>query len=91
MAFIFALAAGWMIAVVILMLGIANTIAMRRMEERFEELVRPTAELEEAEIILDERLQQSFAERVLRPFVERLGHAMHIPADAVQQMDALLE
>ncbi|MCS7253549.1 MAG: type II secretion system F family protein [Armatimonadota bacterium] len=86
---IYILAAGWMIAVVVLMLGVANTIAMRRIQERFEELTRPLSEIEE--LPLTEELEKPFLERVMKPFIERLGYAMRLPSEVAKQIDALLD
>lgn len=86
---IYILAVGWMIAVVTLMLGIASTIAVRRIQERFDELTRPTGEVEE--LLVAEELERPFLERAIKPLIERLGYAMRLPSEAAKQIDDLLE
>lgn len=86
---IYILALGWMVAAITLMLGIASTISVRRIQERFDELTSPVSELEQ--MPLAEELEKSFFERALKPFLERLGYAMRFPAEAAKQIDALLE
>jgi tight adherence protein C len=88
---LYILIVGWMIAVVTLMLGVASTIAARRLEERFEELTRPSRDQDLDAMPIAEELERPFLERVMRPLVERLGYAMRLPKEAAEQMEALLE
>ncbi|MFA4016049.1 MAG: hypothetical protein RUDDFDWM_001150 [Candidatus Fervidibacterota bacterium] len=88
---LYILVIGWMVAVVTLMLGIASTLAARRLQERFEELTRPSQDQYFDVMPIAEELERPFVERVVRPLIERFGYAMRLPKETAEQIESLLE